>query len=88
MRLDAAPQSALGGDQRGIGIDLEGRDAEPVEMSVPGRPIGEDAILMFAQAGDDGSGERAGAHIGQGFVIDDVIAMSGAQQLEEVEAAL
>ena len=43
---------------------------------------------MFAQAGDDGAGERAGAHIGQGFVVDDVVAMPGAQQLEEVETAL
>ena len=88
MRLDAAPQSAFGGDQHGIGMDLEGGDAEPLQMSVPRRAIGEDAILMLAQAGDDGSGERAGAHIGQGFVIDDVIAMPGAQQFEEVETTL
>jgi len=58
MRLEAAPQSAFGGDQRGIGMDLEGADAEPVQMSVPRRPIGEDAIGMLAQAGDDGSGKR------------------------------
>ena len=56
-------------------------------MSVPRRAIGEGAILMLAQAGDDGPGERAAAHIGQGFVIDDVVAMPGAQQVEEVEAA-
>ena len=87
MRLDAAPQSAFGGDQHGIGMDLQGGDAEPLQVSVPRRAIGEDAILMLAQAGDDGPGEGAGAHIGQGFVIDDVVAMSGAQQVEEVEAA-
>ena len=55
MRLDAAPQSAFGGNQHGIGMDLEGGDAEPLQMSVPRRAIGEDAILMLAQAGDDGS---------------------------------
>ncbi len=88
MRLDAAPQSAFGGDQHGIGMDLQGGDAGPLQMSVPRCAIGEDAILMLAQAGDDGSAERAGAHIGQGFVIDDVIAMPGAQQFEEVETAL
>ncbi|MGD1038385.1 MAG: hypothetical protein ABR878_14645 [Roseiarcus sp.] len=60
MRLEAAPQSAFGGDQRGIGMDLQGRDAEPVQMSVPGHAIGEGAIGMLAQAGDDGSGEREG----------------------------
>ena len=65
MRLEAAPQSAFAGDQHGIGADLQSRDAEPVQMDVPGRPIGEDAIGMLAEAGDDGSGERPAAHIGR-----------------------
>ncbi len=69
-------------------MDLQGRDAEPVQVCAPGRPIGEDAILMLAQQRDDGSGEGAGAHVGQRFVVDDVITMSGAQQFEEVQAAL
>ena len=51
-------------------------------MRVPGRPIGEPTIGMLVQQIDDGSGERAGAHIGQGFIVDDVILISGAQQLE------
>src|SRR5258708_4620250 len=34
------------------------------------------------------AGEGAGAHVGQRFLVDDVIAMSGAQQFEEVQAAL
>src|SRR5271165_3155770 len=80
-----APSVAI---STGSGWDLEGGDAEPLQMSVPRRAIGEDAILMLAQAGDDGAGERAGAHIGQGFLIDDVIAMAGAQQFEEVETTL
>ena len=42
--------------EHGIGMDLQGGDAEPLQMSVPRRPIGEDAIVMLAQAGDDGSG--------------------------------
>src|SRR5271165_6839217 len=88
MRLDAAPQSPFSGDQHGIGMDLQGGHAEPLQMSVPRRAIGEDALVVLAQAGDDGSGERAGAHIGEGFVIDDVIAVPGAQQFEEVETAL
>ena len=37
VRLDAAPQRAFGGDQHGIGRDLERRDAEPVEMGLPRR---------------------------------------------------
>ena len=43
VRLDAAPQRALGGDPDRIGIDLERRDAELLEMRAPGRSIGEDA---------------------------------------------
>ncbi len=88
MRLDGAPQSAFGGDLHGIGIDLEGRGADLAQMSDPGPPIGESALFMFSQAGDDRSGERAGAHVGEGILIDDVIAAPGAQQFEEVEAAL
>ena len=48
MRLDAAPQSAFGGDQHGIGMDLERGDAEPLQMSAPCRAIGEGAVLMLA----------------------------------------
>src|SRR5271169_1513354 len=86
--FDAAPQGAFGGDQHGIGMDLQGRDAETVEVCAPGRPIGEPTIGMLAQSSDDGSSERAGAHVGESFFVDDVIAMSGAQQFEKVEAAL
>ena len=51
MRLDAAPQGALGGDRHGIWA--QSRDAQPVEMGVPRRAIGEDAIGMLGQAADD-----------------------------------
>lgn len=57
-------------------------------MSDPGPPTGESALLMLSQAGDDRAGERAGAHVGQGLLIDDVIAAPGPQQFEEVEATL
>jgi hypothetical protein len=42
MRLDAAPQGALGGDQDRIRVDLESRDAESVEVCGPGDLAGED----------------------------------------------
>ena len=79
MRLEAAPQSAFAGDLHGIGVDLEGRGAELVQVGVPGPPVGENAIVMLSEAGDDGAGERPGAHIGQGLLVDDVIVMSGPQ---------
>ena len=88
MCLDAAPQGALGGDHDGIRIDRKGRDAEPVEMGGPGRPIGEEPVRVFGQAGNHRAGEGALAHIGQRLGIDDIIAMAGAQQVEEVAAVL
>ena len=88
MRLDPAPQGALGGDHNGIGINLESGDAELIEMGRPGGVIGEGLVPMFGQAGDHRTGESAVAHIGQSLGIDDVIAMAGAQQREEVAAAL
>ena len=51
MCLDAAPQGSLGGHHNGIGIDLESRNAKPVEMSGPGSLIDEDPVGMFGQAG-------------------------------------
>ena len=57
-------------------------------MGIPGRAIGEGAIGMLGEARDDGSGERASTHSGQRFGIDDVIAVPGTQELEEVETAL
>ena len=36
MRLDAAPQRALGGDLRWVGSDRQRRDAQPLKMRLPG----------------------------------------------------
>ena len=51
MGLDAAPQGAFGGDPHRIGRDLERGDAEPVEMRLPGRPIGEVLVVDARPAG-------------------------------------
>ena len=88
VRLDAAPQRRLGGDQHRVWIDLEGRDAERFEVGVPGVVIGEAAVGMLDQASDHWAGQCTLAHVGERLGIDDVIVMAGAQQLEEVEAAL
>ena len=57
-------------------------------MGVKGRTIGESMIGMRGEARDDRSGERPSAHIGQGLGIDHIVAITGAQQLEEVATAL
>jgi hypothetical protein len=43
VRLDAAPQGCVGGDER-IRGGLAGPDGEPIEMGRPGRTIGEDPL--------------------------------------------
>ena len=86
--LDAAPQRTLGDDQHGVRIDLQGRDAEFFQVRRPGLLIGEVTVGMFGESGDHTAGQRAFAHIGERGVIDDVIAMAGAQQAEKIEAAL
>src|SRR5438876_802336 len=62
--------------------------AEPFEMRAPGRLIGKALVGMFDQAGDRMLGQGALAHVGERVGIDDVIAVAGAQQFEEVAAAL
>jgi hypothetical protein len=88
VALDAAPQRAFGCDQRRVQIDLEGGDAELFQMRGPCRLIGEVTIGLFAEQGDHMRRQRPFAHIGERCVIDDVIATTGAEQAEEVEAAL
>ena len=86
--LDATPQRAFGGDLQGVRIDLQGRDAELFQVRRPGLLVGEVTVGMFGEPGDHMAGQRAFAHIGERGVIDDVIAMAGAQQAEKIEAAL
>src|ERR1700692_2310723 len=88
VRLDAAPQRRLGGDHHGVWIDLEGRDTERFEVGVPGVVTGKAAVGMLDQASDHMGGQRAFAHVGQRLGVNDVIVVAGAQQREEVEAAL
>ncbi len=57
-------------------------------MCGPGRLIGEEAVRVLGQASDHRTGQGALAHVGQRFGVDDVIAVTCAQQFEEVAAAL
>ena len=64
MRLDAAPQRPIGGDQHRIGVDPKRRDAELFKVCVPGLLISEAAVGMFGQASDHMGGQRAFTHVG------------------------
>src|SRR6266566_1990053 len=88
MRPDAAPQRAFGGDLYRVGDDPERRDAEPVEMRPPRRPISEIPLGMLGQEADRRPGQRPPAHIGERLGIDRVVAVTGTQKLKKVEPAL
>ena len=48
VRVDAAPQRALGGDLDRVGSDVELGDAQPLQMRLPGRRISELFVGMPA----------------------------------------
>ena len=58
------------------------------EVRLPGGRSGELRLPMCRQLVDDGPGEGALTHIGQRRLIDDVVCVSGAQQIEKVQPAL
>jgi hypothetical protein len=86
--FDAAPQRTFGGNQHRVRVNLQGRDTELIKMGFPGRMIAELSVGMIQKVGDHRTGQRPLAHVGDRLIIDHVIAVAGAQQFEEVEAAL
>ena len=88
MRLDAAPERPLGGDLCWVGSDGERRDAEPRKMRLPSGRVGKLLVRVLGETGNDGSGECTFPHIGQGGVIDHVVAVASTQQIEKVQSAL
>ena len=79
VRLNAAPQSALGSDLNGIWRHFQPVEAKPVEMGQPGRPIGEARLGLGRQTGNQRGGQRMLAHVAISGVIEHVIGMTGAE---------
>jgi hypothetical protein len=77
--------NTFGGDQY---RDLEGRDAERVEMGVPGGLVGEISVGMLEKASDHRASQRSLAHVSDRLIVNHIIAVAGTQQFKEVEAAL
>ena len=71
-----------------VGRDLQSADAEAIEMRLPGGLIGKPCLWLRGQLADHRSGERAAAHVVQRRVVDHVVGVAGAQQVEEVQPAL
>ena len=49
VRLDAAPQSAFGGDHHGVRVDFQRGDPERIEVRAPGLVIGEPLVAVLGQ---------------------------------------
>src|SRR6185369_7011395 len=88
MRLDAAPQCPFGGDADWVRGDPHYADAKLIEMRLPGGLIGEPRLLMVGQLSDDRPGEVTSAHIVHRRLVDDIVGMPGAQEVQEVQPAL
>ena len=54
----------------------------------PGQLVGEVCPGLRRQLADHGTGKRTATHVAQGRVIDHVIGVSGAQEIEKVQSAL
>ena len=85
---DGTPERTFGGDPDRVGMDLEHADAKPLQMRLAGRMIGELFRRGVGKSGYHGTGERAPAHVGERRVVDDVVGVPGAQQVEKVQPAL
>ena len=57
-------------------------------MAHPSRLVGKPPLLMSSQLLEERSGQGMITHVAQGRVVDDVVGMTGAQQVEEVQPAL
>ena len=85
---DAAPHGAFGGNLHRLRVRPGRADPEASEMGAPGHLAAKAPGLVVRQLGDVGSRQIVPAHIGHGGVVDHVVAVPGAQQLQEVQPAL
>ena len=93
LRVDAAPLSPFGGDQHRVLDDrqtgLRGRDdAKPVQMRLPCRLIDEARLARLGQTCDQRGSQSAAAHVAERRVVQHVIGMTGAQQIQKVQPGL
>jgi hypothetical protein len=58
------------------------------KVCLPSHRIGKLFVGVFREPGNSRPGECMFAHIGQGGIVDHVIGVPGAQQVEEVQSAL
>ena len=82
------PERAFGGNLDGIGRHLEPGDAEGLEVRLPGRPGDELLGRVRGKLAHHWSGEVVVTHVSERGFVDDVVVVTGAQDLQEVPPAL
>jgi hypothetical protein len=88
VRLNAAPQCPFRGDPDRLGRNLQRVEAEPVEMCLPGGLVAEPCLRFGLQTGDRGRGQALVSHVVVSVVVEHVVSVAGAEQVEEVQPAL
>lgn len=89
-----AGQQAVEGDEAGaapedaIEAGAQLADAETIEMGRPSRFIGESRERMGDELADHRGGEVVFVQVGKRGVVEDVVVVAGAQDLQEVPSAL
>ena len=81
----SAPSGGDAGWDRG---DPHCADAKLIEMRLPGSLIGEPRLLTGRQLTDDRPGEVTSAHIVQRRLVDDIVWMPCAQEIQEFNRRL
>jgi hypothetical protein len=88
LLADAPPERALGGELDRVGRHREPGEAERLQVRLPARSIGEAPGRVRGQPVDHRPREAVRAHVREGVVVDDVLVVTGAQDLQEVPPAL
>ena len=88
VRLNAAPQRRFGGDPGRVRRDLQRVEAQPVEMCLPGGLVAEPCLRFSLQTGDRGRWQALVSHVVVSGVVEHVVSVAGAEQIEEVQPAL
>ena len=84
MRVNAAPECALGGDLYRVGRDPQSADPEAIKMGLPGGLVGEMSVWLTRQLADDRPSQRPTTHIACGGVVDHIIGVPGTQHVKKV----
>ena len=88
LRCNRAPQRPFGCNLNRVWIDLEGGDAEPLQMRHEGPVIGKTPFRTGCEQADGYLGGIVIAHVIESRRVDDIVRLSGPQQFEEIKPAL